>query len=133
MDAISEATGANRSETGDNRLRVMPPQEHARLLLAWAQGPGGLAGEWALHCVLIELYHSMCLETNLQPYGWTSIGRHLRVNLGQRKEMTPPIRGRRKRIYFIPHVAPELPALDGQIDCAYLRGTRARILQEKVD
>jgi hypothetical protein len=100
----------------EHRVRLLPPQDHARHLLAWAQGPGGFADEWALHTDLEEMYAAMCIEMSLQPYSWIAVARPLGRLIGQkRRETTPPIRGKRKRVYFIPRQTPELAARDGHV------------------
>ncbi len=92
------ATGAVASVTPTQRWARAP--EHAATLLVYLQSPGGRTGTIPVH-ELKQIYLEFCFECDLEPLGWTAVGRELRKLLGAPKDYER-INGEQVRVYRIP-------------------------------
>lgn len=91
--------------TGENQciptVRWAEPAEHALAILETLQGPGGRTGTIPFR-EMTKIHLDVCLERNIEPIGWTAVGRELRKLIGAEKTYGYDANGKRIRIYRIP-------------------------------
>jgi hypothetical protein len=117
--------------TGENRFliqghvptrRWVPAEEHAAAILDFLQGPGGRTGTIAL-TELKQIHAEVCLELDIDPIGWTAVGRELRRLLKDNKTYDYDQLGRRVRVYRIPPARHTCPIITVPFRMPFQRAT----------
>ena len=106
----ADVTPTLRRHHLDEDCRYAPATEHAVLLLAWLQGPGGRTG-WLTFRELLAAYIEMAAEERLAPHPWPPVGGALRRLIVQPKRYATR---QRVRMWWIPPARPELVVVAGR-------------------
>jgi hypothetical protein len=89
------------------------PNEHARELLQWLQGPGGITGQITAAEVMAA-YSDMCAERGWSEGNWNTVAREFRRLINDPIKRHATIEGKRHVIYAVPrpgcNVVPFAPA-----------------------
>lgn len=84
-------------------LAVKSADAHAAALLAFLQGPGGVAGGEITAAQMEDAYSDLCFELAWAPRPWISVARELRSALGQPRKTYAMRDGRKVRVWRVPH------------------------------
>lgn len=77
------------------------PDEHAKAMLQWMQGPGGRTGEVAAR-ELMNAYVDMCVELFWEPLPWIPVAKAFRKLIGDPRRRLASRNSRRIVVYRIP-------------------------------
>ena len=112
---LSEATKTGLLSAGPvSTVRSATPAQHAAAILDFLQAPGGRTGTITAK-ELRQIHAEVCLVLELEPIGWTAVGRELRKLIGERRTYQR-INGEQVRVYRIPPRA--APAIQARLCCA---------------
>jgi hypothetical protein len=81
-------------------VRSATAAQHAAAILDFLQAPGGRTGVITAK-ELRQIHTEVCFVLELEPIGWTAVGRELRKLVGERRTYQR-INGEQVRVYRIP-------------------------------
>jgi hypothetical protein len=98
---VSEAPKTGLPSAGPvSTVRSATPAQHAAAILDFLQAPGGRTGTIRA-TELRQIHAEVCFVLELEPIGWTAVGRELRKLIGEGRTYQR-INGEQVRVYRIP-------------------------------